>query len=317
MISGETNINLIQKTAGSQKFNSSPESFSPDQWEIIMTQGNKPDWLSIDNQGLLSWTEQSAKGTYTFKVKATNTTYAASAETQEITLNVYANTAEVQGETLIYTNKTERKTYTFVSDPAGLVADQWEIIMDQGEKPAWLNINQNGLLTWIDIPSHSSIVGKHSFKVKATNTATSLSAELPVVLNIYDKTAAIKGSYEINSKKVAGQEQYSFESFPEGLSADQWEIVMVEGDKPEWLSIDNQGLLSWTDQCIVGTYKMKIRVTNDHSGLQFEKEVTLMIQNVNLALILGLAIGLGIPVILAIAFIIWYATIKKKTKVKI
>ena len=90
MISGETNINIIQNTTGSQKFSSSPESFSPDQWEIVMTQGNKPDWLSIDNQGLLSWTDQCAIGTYTFKVKATNTTYATSAESQEITLNVYA-----------------------------------------------------------------------------------------------------------------------------------------------------------------------------------------------------------------------------------
>ena len=90
VISGETNINLIENTTGSQKFSSSPESFSPDQWEIVMTQGSKPDWLSIDNQGLLSWTERSTKGTYTFKVKATNTTYATSAESQEITLNVYA-----------------------------------------------------------------------------------------------------------------------------------------------------------------------------------------------------------------------------------
>ena len=37
----------------------------------------------------------------------------------------------------------------------------------------------------------------------------------------------------------------------------------------------------------------------------------------NIGLILGLVIGLGIPVILAIAFIIWYATKKKKTTVKI
>ena len=285
-------------------------------WSLVPTGETQsiPGGLSI-SKGKINW-KNVPKGTYTFKIESSFNGWTKESD-QIITINVYANTAQVQGETLIYTNQSGRKTYTFVSDPVGLVADQWEIIMDQGEKPPWLDINQNGLLTWIDISSHSSVVGKHSFKVKATNTATSLSAELPVVLNIYDKTAAIKGPYEINSKKVAGQEQYTFESFPEELSIDQWEIVMIEGDRPEWLSINEQGLLSWTDQCIIGTYKMKIRATNDYSGLQFEKEVTLIIQNVNLALILGLLIGLGIPVILAIAFIIWSLIRKKKTTVKI
>ena len=37
----------------------------------------------------------------------------------------------------------------------------------------------------------------------------------------------------------------------------------------------------------------------------------------NTGLILGLVIGIGIPVILAIAFIIWFAAKKKKTTVKI
>ena len=97
--------------------------------------------------------------------------------------------------------------------------------------------------------------------------------------------------------------------------------------QPEWLSIDNQGILSWTDQCAVGTYKFKIKATNDLQVSVESAPITFVVnesiepeptpEKSNIPLILGLLIGLGIPVILAIAFIIWYLTKKKKTTVKI
>ena len=100
---------------------------------------------------------------------------------------------------------------------------------------------------------------------------------------------------------------------------------MTEGVKPDWLFIDNNGLLFWTDQCVKGTYKFKIKVTNDLQTSIESAPITFVVnesikpepKTVNIPLILGLIFGLGIPIILAIAFIIWYSAKKKKTTVKI
>ena len=98
---------------------------------------------------------------------------------------------------------------------------------------------------------------------------------------------------------------------------------MSEGETPNWLSISEQGILSWTDLCVGGTYKFKIKATDDTFPLSIEtNEISLIItkdipKKSNWALILALLIGLGIPIILAIAFIIWYLTKKRETEIKI
>ena len=137
----------------------------------------------------------------------------------------------------------------------------------------------------------------------------------------------VSGKVLINvDEKSAGSEQYTTIA---GFSATKWEIVMTKEGviQPEWLSIDNQGILSWTDQCAVGTYKFKIKATNDLQASVESAPITFVVnesikpeptpEKSKIPLILGILIGLGIPVILAIAFIIWHLTKKKKTTVKI
>ena len=135
----------------------------------------------------------------------------------------------------------------------------------------------------------------------------------------------VSGKALINiDEKSAGSEQYTTIG---GFSVTKWEIVMTEGEQPEWLSIDNQGILSWTDQNAAGTYKFKIKATNDLQESVESAPITFVVnesippeptpEKSNIPLILGLLIGLGIPVILEIAFIIWYLTKKKKQTVKI
>ena len=133
----------------------------------------------------------------------------------------------------------------------------------------------------------------------------------------------VSGKALINiDEKSKGSEQYTTIG---GFSATKWEIVMTEGEQPEWLSIDNQGILSWTDQCVVGTYKFKIKATNDLQASVESAPITFVVNEPiepepsksNTGLILGLLLGLGIPIVLAIGFGIWYLTKKKKTTVKI
>ena len=129
------------------------------------------------------------------------------------------------------------------------------------------------------------------------------------------------GKVSINiEEKTTGSEQYTTIA---GFSATKWEIVMTKGDKLEWLSIDNQGLLSWTDQCVEGAYKFKIKATNDSQTSIESAPISFIVKkspktnSLNIPLILGLTIGLGIPVLAAASFGIWYLTKKKKTTIKI
>ena len=79
-----------------------------------------------------------------------------------------------------------------------------------------------------------------------------------------------------------------------------------------------------------GQYEFKIKAHLDETySIESNQTITINVtgdtpippeptpKKSNIPLILGLLIGLGIPVILAIAFIIWYLTKKKKTTVKI
>ena len=321
-VRGEEQIEALCSNSGSQQytFSSTPEGLVADQWEIEMTEGQKPEWLSIDNNGLLSWTDQCVEGTYKFKIVGTNNEYNIKGELN-IELKLYSSLVNIAGDTEIYSSITlsGSEQYSFVSSPEGLVADQWEIEMTEGVKPDWLSIDNNGLLSWTD----QCTAGVYKFKVKGVNTLFNIQSEKAVTLTINKHVVVINGDENLTGKsKKYGSQQYTFSSTPEGLVADQWEIEMTEGEKPEWLSIDNNGLLSWTDQCVEGIYKFKIKATNlENSTTAKTNQITLTITKQESKklwpLILGLLIGLGIPVILAIAFIIWYFTKKKKITVKI
>ena len=131
----------------------------------------------------------------------------------------------------------------------------------------------------------------------------------------------VSGKALVNiDEKSAGSEQYTTIA---GFSATKWEIVMTEGEKPEWLTITNQGLLFWTEKSSPGIYKFKIKATNDSQTSVESTPITFIVNALpkpdisNIPLILGLTFGLGIPIILAVGFAIWHLAKKKKTTVKI
>ena len=92
-----------------------------------------------------------------------------------------------------------------------------------------------------------------------------------------------------------------------------------------WIS---KGKINWKN-VLEGTYTFKIQSSFDQWSKQSDQTITINVtgdtpvppeptpEKSSIPLILGLLIGLGIPVILAIAFVVWYLTRKKKTTVKI
>ena len=118
---------------------------------------------------------------------------------------------------------------------------------------------------------------------------------------------------------------------PQTLSQEifNWSLIPTGETRsiPEGLSI-SKGQINWNN-VTQGTYTFKIQSSFDTWTKQSDQTITINVtgdtpvppeptpEKSNIPLILGLLIGLGIPVILAIAFIIWYATRKKKTTVKI
>ena len=317
LVSGETTINSQMGVAGSKQYTLNTE-FNPDQWEIVMSEGVKPEWLSINNSGLLSWTENSSAGAYKFKIKATNTQTQTFGETQEITLSIYNPQIAGKNEIKAINSFAGSEQYSFNSTPEGLSADQWEIVMTQGEKPEWLSIDNQGLLSW----TNQCVAGTYNFKIKATNTQTQIFGETQEINLIIESNPQVLGKTEIYSETTKkGSEQ--FKSSSELFNPTKWEIIMTEGETPNWLSISEQGLLSWTELCVEGTYKFKIKATDDTFPLSIEtQEIILTITNntpktFNIPWLLALLILLGIPVVLAIAFIIWNLTKKRETEVKI
>ena len=322
-IVGASTINNKTGSLSTSKymFISTQEFESVDQWEIV-EQTNSINWLSIDNTGLLKIDPTAPAGIFEIKLKATNSQTKQFAESSKITI-INFDQAEISGERIIdaLSGSSGSEKYNFSIKPESITLDQVEIIMSEGIKPDWLSIDNTGLLSWTD----QCVVGTYKFKIRAVNQSSPniycISDE--IVLNLYQNTGIITGESNIQvDEKKSGQTQFNFFTTPEGLIADQWEIVMIEGDKPDWLSIDNNGLLSWTNKSVEGTYKFKIKAKNSDLNISAESgEITLTIIHIpnktHIPLTLGLSLGLGIPLILGIAFIIWYFTHKRKTKVKI
>ena len=117
---------------------------------------------------------------------------------------------------------------------------------------------------------------------------------------------------------------------PETLSNDffNWSLVPTGETKliPNGLSI-SKGTINWNNVA-QGTYTFKIESSFNGWTKESDQIITINVTEAPIPpeptpkksyipLILGLAIGLGIPVILAIAFIIWSLIRKKKTTVKI
>ena len=277
-----------------------------------------PQQITID-KGIVHWTNLPA-GSYTFKVQC-QIGNLIKESSNVLQINSYdMDQCSISGEKTIITANTiaGSSTYSISTNIQGIQVQSWRYWEQEPTIGTlkWLSINKNGELNWV--PNTDS--GEYTIYLEAT-----ISDEVKIVdsitLRMYGST--FNGDKEINTTfGQAGSSQYTFSSTPEGLKADLWEIEMVEGTKPDWLSIDNQGVLSWTDQCVEGTYKFKIKTTDTTLNISSESsEITLNVTsketNSIIPMILGISIGLGIPIILAVGFGIWYLTKKKKTKVKI
>ena len=90
----------------------------------------------------------------------------------------------------------------------------------------------------------------------------------------------------------------------------------------------SKGKINWKN-VTEGTYTFKIKSSFDGWSKESDQIITIGVtgdtpippdpspKKFNISLILGLIIGLGIPIILAIVFVIWYLTKKKKMTVRI
>ena len=157
-----------------------------------------------------------------------------------------------------------------------------------------------------------------------------------VVEWVFDSSSAnIEGDFnEINilSSDVGNSNTFDVSGCtPQTLSQEifNWSLIPTGETKtiPDGLWI-SKGQINWNNVA-QGTYTFKIQSSFINWSKQSDQTITINVtgdtpippeptpKKSYIPLILGLTIGLGIPVILAIAFIIWYLTKKKKTTVKI
>ena len=185
------------------------------------------------------------------------------------------------------------------------------------EIPSEVSINK-GIISWNNLPE-----GNYTFKVVAT--MADLTSEAIVEINSYNyDTCKIVGPTQIQGLTLSCDPQlFSIDSQPSGLKAESWRYWMDDSSpNPAWLSIDNEGYLRWTNKSVADTYTFWVQaiVSSDEFVIDSAEKITLTLEpgsKSNTTLIISLSIGLGIPVILAIAFIISHIIKKKKTTVKI
>ena len=223
------------------------------------------------------------------------------------TINAWAfqNCSNLTGELVISSNEINIQTETFFR---GANFDNLYFLSET--PPTSFGTNWQPTVTGkVYVPSEAA---KETY-LKAENFGFD-SSQVQVI--------GISGKQQFNiNEKTKGFQQYTITD--QSFIPTKWEIVMTEEEKPEWLSIDNNGLLSWSDQCVAGRYKFKIKAINDlqsyveSAPIFFIVNESIKPKKLNISLILALLILLGIPTILAVGFGVWYLTKKKKTTVKI
>ena len=176
--------------------------------------------------------------------------------------------------------------------------------------PEGLSIS-DGIISWNQVPEDI-----YTFQIKGSNLGNEKTSTEQITIISLSQPFQVQGNTNINtSKSQSGSEKYSINN--QLLNPDQWEIIMNEGNKPDWLSIDNQGLLLWTDQCVEGTYKFKLKATNSSTSIYVDSEtITLNInsqqENNNLNLILGLSLGIAAIVLSLISLGTWFIIRRRK-----
>ena len=207
---------------------------------------------------------------------------------------------------------TNKFTYSGFSPETITKFTNWLLvpIKQTTQIPEGLSIS-DGIINWNQVPE-----GIYTFQIKGSNLGNEKTSTEQITIISLSQSFQVQGNTNINTlKSQSGSEKYSINN--QLLNPDQWEIIMNEGDKPDWLSIDNQGSLYWTDQCVEGTYKFKLKATNSSTSIYVDSEtITLNVnsqqENNNLNLILGLSLGIAAIVLSLISLGTWFIIRRKK-----
>ena len=207
---------------------------------------------------------------------------------------------------------TNKFTYSGFSPETITKFTNWSLvpIKQTTQIPEGLSIS-DGIISWNQVPE-----GIYTFQIKGSNLGNEKTSTEQINIISLSQSFQVQGNTNINtSKSQSGSEKYSINN--QLLNPDQWEIIMNEGETPNWLSISEQGLLSWTDQCIEGTYKFKLKATNSSTSIYVDSEtITLNVNSQqkhnNLNLILGLSLGIAAIVLSLISLGTWFIIRRRK-----
>ena len=312
---------------------------------------SKPAWLNItpDASGVakVNWTNASEKGVYTFNIVATaaKDLNKNAKTTTPVTLTIdYAfvgdvlltdTTVQENNESIIGSSgKLNDKFKATVNPKDGIGTIEtgvtWKIEMDDGSQvPNWLHINTEGLVTW----DNNAPIGDYAFHVVATSVGKMESGQQAV--SNPSKTIKLKVKYadvanitisggsgpsitsEIN--KSGSTEPYIATVNPVGTTLQDvtWKIETKDGSPlPDWISIDQNGKVSWTEHSNIGKYEFVIKAYANQEGstsIFGEQDLTLTFNdipvpptppkpeptdNYDITRWIQIGLGLGIPTLI-------------------
>ena len=312
---------------------------------------SKPAWLNItpDASGVakVNWTNASEKGVYTFNIVATaaKDLNKNAKTTTPVTLTIdYAFVGDV-----LLTDTTVQENNESIIGSSGQLNDKfkatvnpkdgigtiepgvtWKIEMNDGTQvPNWLHINTEGLVTW----DNNAPIGDYAFHVVATSVGKMESGQQAV--SNPSKTIKLKVKYadvanitisggsgpsitsEIN--KSGSTEPYIATVNPVGTTLQDvtWKIETKDGSPlPDWISIDQNGKVSWTEHSNTGKYEFVIKAYANQEGstsIFGEQDLTLTFNdipvpptppkpeptdNYDITRWIQIGLGLGIPTLI-------------------
>ena len=311
----------------------------------------KPAWLNItpDASGVakVNWTNASEKGVYTFNIVATaaKDLNKNAKTTTPVTLTIdYAFVGDV-----LLTDTTVQENNESIIGSSGQLSDKfkatvnpkdgigtiepgvtWKIEMNDGSQvPSWLHIDPEGLVTW----DNNAPIGDYAFHVVATSVGKMESGQQAV--SNPSKTIKLKVKYadvanitisggsgpsitsEIN--KSGSTDPYIATVNPVGTTLQDvtWKIETKDGSPlPDWIFIDQNGKVSWTEHSNTGKYEFVIKAYANQEGstsIFGEQDLTLIFNdipvpptppkpeptdNYDITRWIQIGLGLGIPTLI-------------------
>ena len=255
-------------------------------WELqAATPGeNIPNWLSIDEQGKVSWTNPDKAKKYEFYVKATTVGKTSSGTTISKTSPKITLTIKYSDITDISISPTTPLTKTVKAGTNGQIQFNGTVIPSTANpeltwtlkmtdpavgKPNWLDIDKNtGLLTWTNLCTY----GTYSFVVTATGKDSDGSDFVkdtnPIILTVdYSdvQTVSVTPPADFSPATWLTGEAFTSSAFTATVTPSTandkvlWSIVFDSPNTMPGLTIDSNGVLKWDGNDNVGRYTFKVR----------------------------------------------------------